>query len=128
MTEATIIKFLGLIYVVLGLGALFNASLYKLLIEEYVENARAMFCTSVAALTVGCLLVYYYGTWKLSWALIVPIVGVVAMLKGVTSLILPDFMAKLIRRCFQTETQLVFWVGILVVLGFAMLGIGYWVI
>ena len=89
-----IAKALGLIYLVIGLGTLFNEKYYRNLIDDMAKNDGVIYIGGVIALITGLAIVSYHNRWDGNWTIIITLLGWLALTEGIMTLLIPDVMAK----------------------------------
>ena len=89
-----IAKALGLIYLVIGLGTLFNEKYYRNLIDDMAKNDGVIYIGGVIALITGLAIVSYHNRWDGNWTIIITLLGWLALAEGIMTLLIPDIMAK----------------------------------
>jgi len=92
-TSIFIARILGLVYLVIGLGVLFNTKYYQKMFSEMLKDTGMLYVGGVLALITGYLIVTYHNFWVKDWTVLVTIVGWLAFLKGFFLLILPSQFA-----------------------------------
>ena len=128
MTEAQILQLLGISYLAVGLGVLINPKFYQKLFKDFLDNYTATFISGFIALVVGYLLVVFYGCQAWSWKLLVPIFGVISLVKGIVILALPTWHIKIVRA-FSKRKEYIVWGGAIVAIaGLALMYLGYFVV
>lgn len=88
-------RILSLLYLSIGLGILFNPSHYRQMIGEMQKSAAVVYIAAIITLVFGFLIVTYHNVWDLSWAVLITIIGWLALIKGVLLFIIPSAMLRL---------------------------------
>jgi len=126
MSDAQIFQIFSLVYLAIGIGMLINRDFYKKLFDEFCETAAMMYFGGVAALAIGYLILALRGPsvcCASGFSVIIPIIGWLALIKGVLILIQPKMMIALTKSMLKDSTLkiMIAWVLFLGLL-FAFLG------
>ena len=128
MTEAQILQLLGILYLVVGLGVLINPKFYQRLFKDFLDNYTAAYISGFIALTIGYVLISFYGCQGWSWETLVPVFGIITLIKGIVILALPAWHIK-VARAFSKKEEYIVWEGVAVaILGLALVYLGYFVV
>lgn len=84
-----IAKLVGVVYIALGLGMLFNSTYYKKAMKEMMSNASFIMLAGMLSLVLGVVIVLAHNVWESSWVVIITILGWLALVKGVLLLVFP---------------------------------------
>lgn len=116
-TSIFIAKLLGVIYVVFGLGVIFNSKFYRKLLEGMFKERSSLYFGGVMALVVGFLLVYYHNIWEMSWVVVITIIGWAGLLKGALLLMAPDAMVRWTKAWTKGKEFMPFWGAVMLLIG-----------
>ncbi len=119
-----IARILGLAYVVVGLGMLFNPKYYAASMKEMVKELGVMYLGGVMALVVGFIWVSYHNVWQ-GWPILITVFGWLALIKGITLLMFPKLMMKFTNYFFKHASALGWWGFIILVLGLVFSYLGW---
>jgi hypothetical protein len=101
-TSTFLAQLLGPIFVIIGLGLLFNRAIYQAVAEEVVKSRALLYLTGALNLIAGLAIVLTHNVWGPSWKLIVTVIGWIALVRGAIRLLIPqqagDFMARVLAR------------------------------
>jgi uncharacterized protein YjeT (DUF2065 family) len=123
MTDGQIFQLFGLIYLLIGLGLLFEPQYYRKLIKEMVNHKLIMFLSSYLALGVGFLIITFHNVWKLEWGLIITLMGWMAIIKGTMILVFPKFFNKIALQWIKKGLGL--WTPVIIILGIFFFVLGF---
>lgn len=87
----------GLIMLVGGMGMWRERKLAMEAITNFGKNKTMVFLTGFPALVVGLLIVLSHNDWTQGPALVVTLIGWLAILKGLLRIFAPEWSANLIR-------------------------------
>ncbi len=117
-TSLLVAQFLGVIYLVLGLGLLFNTGYYQKAFSGFVKDGTAMYFGGLCALVVGLLLTKYHNIWTGEWWIVfISLIGWLALIKGILIFLVPKNMARLTQPWLKTK-------GIFYIMVLFMLALG----
>ena len=96
-TVETIARILGPIYLIVGIGMLFNPNLFRQVIEDYLEHPALCYMGGLMALIFGVLILTFHDDWSAPLSVVVGIIGWLATLKGSILVIRPKMIIELSR-------------------------------
>jgi hypothetical protein len=89
-----IARLLSVVYLAVGLGMLISPGYYKKHIEQLVKSTSLTYLGAIMALVAGFAIVTFHNVWQ-GWAILVTLIGYIALLKGGLLLIFPNQMHSL---------------------------------
>ena len=92
-----IAKILGPLFFVVGIGLIMNSKWYLKVFEDFTKNAAFLYLGGVSALSLGIVIVVTHNVWMMSWVVIITILGWLSVLKGISLLIMPDWVPNVIE-------------------------------
>jgi hypothetical protein len=113
---------LGIFFVITGISIVANGKATAVAVEESVQNKGIMFMWGILALLIGAVIVVLNNVWTSGFALLVTLLGWLALIKGTFILLLPGVAASLYKKCGKSNVLVVAGV-VMVVLGLVLL---YW--
>jgi len=125
MTDKQIFQFTGLVYLAVGVGILLNPQYYKQMFADFKTSIAVMYLGGISAFAIGFLLVTFHNIWVKDVSVIITIVGWMALIKGISILVLPKLMMKTMDIFINVKTStLMIMAGLIIILGalFAWLG------
>ena len=117
-----IAQVLGIFFVVVGVSMVANGKATAAAVEESVQNKGMMFMWGILALLIGAVIVVFNNAWTSGLALLVTILGWLALIKGTFILLFPGVAASLYKKCGKSGMLVVAGV-VIAVLGLVLL---YW--
>lgn len=99
-TSILIAKLLGIMYVFVGLGMLFDGKYYKKMYDSMLKELGMVYLGGVMAAVIGFLIVTYHNVWQ-GWPILVSLIGWLALLKGFMLLVLPDASLEMFKSMFK---------------------------
>jgi len=108
----TLAKLLGPLFLVIGVGALFNRDYYQKMIAEFLRNSGLYYFSGATALVVGLAIVIHHNIWSADWRSIITVIGWISIFRGAVRLLLPAAGSR-----FATSFTSSFWpIGLGVIL------------
>ena len=90
-----IARLIGPLFLVIGIGALFNGEHYRKMIAGFLENAGLYYLSGVISLIVGLAIVAHHNIWAPDWRVIITVLGWIALFRGAVRLMLPTVGPRL---------------------------------
>lgn len=115
-------QILGVTYLVVGLGLIFNVGYYQKAYREIAKDSAVFFLSGILALVIGTVLAIHHNLWIASWEVIITVFAWLAFLKGVLILLLPTQMMSVTDAWMKSKSLItiagVFSIVIGLVLGY----------
>ncbi|MHC5146911.1 MAG: hypothetical protein ACYSOP_05330 [Planctomycetota bacterium] len=127
MSDAQIFQVFSLVYLAIGVGMLINPAFYKKVFTDFADNASMMYLGGVAALVVGYLILAFRGCsvcFASGFSIIIPIIGWLALLKGILILVRPQWMLDMTKTMLK-ENLMKIWAFVILALGLAFSFFGF---
>jgi len=98
--DATIFiaRLLGVIYLAVGAGLLASRGFYERLFNEFKTNTVGIYLGGLMALATGVSILSFHNDWELTPGLAITVIGWLAIAKGVSLVIMPEFTVSIYRR------------------------------
>ena len=126
MTDKQIFQLLGLMYLAVGLGMLLNPQYYKQMFVDFKTSVAVMYLGGIFAFAIGFLLITFHNIWVKDVSVIITIVGWMALLKGISILVLPKMMRKTIDVFINVKaTTLQIMAAFIIALGVILAWLGF---
>jgi uncharacterized membrane protein len=125
MTDAQIFQILGITYLAVGIGILSNPDFYRKMIPGFMENPPAVYLGGLVALVIGYLLVTFHNIWVKDWAVIITIIGWMALIKGLCLIMLPNVSMKISNYFVRITKYLTTWAIVVIILGGLLCWLGF---
>ena len=117
-------RLLGLYFVIVAIGFLFNLKTYQRLLEDFCKNVALIYIGGVLALWFGLVIVLFHNVWVANWTVIITIFGWLGLIKGTWLIILPNTVSHL-AETYQKKTPALIHLTIVLALGVFLLIKGY---
>jgi len=112
-----IARLAGPLFVVIGLGILFNASFYAGMVVEAVHSPTLVYLSGVASLLAGVAILNAYRAWTASWRVIVTVLGWLCVIGGIMRIVLPQIVTSLATTIYSGPAALIVAAVIVLILG-----------
>ncbi|MDD5613525.1 MAG: hypothetical protein PHQ54_00435 [Candidatus Omnitrophica bacterium] len=93
-TAVLVARTLAVIYLSAGIAALGGRVSWSKLIEDFQRSSGLTFFSGFITLVLGMLIVTYHNIWVKNWTVLVTIIGWMALFKGVTLILFPQFISS----------------------------------
>jgi len=120
-----IAKFLGVAYIIFGLGILLNTKYYKKILDGLMKNAANVLYGGIFALVVGFLITYYHNIWVANWSVVITIIGWLSLLKGFLLIVFPNFYVSWTKVLTRNESFMPIWGFLAFLLGLYFIYFGF---
>jgi len=107
-------RLIGPIFIVVGLGLVFNRALYQAVAEEIVKSRALLYFSGALNLAAGLAIVLTHNVWAPSWQVIITIIGWFALIRGVLRILLPQQIGEFLARILANR-QVLFGSGIVAI-------------
>ncbi|MHC4929798.1 MAG: hypothetical protein ACYTFU_08985 [Planctomycetota bacterium] len=107
MSDAQIFQVFSLVYLAIGIGMLINPAFYKKLFTDFCESAAMLYIGGVMSLVIGYLILALRGCsvcYSSGFAVIIPIIGWLALIKGILILVRPQTIIALTKAILKEST------------------------
>ncbi|MDQ6971232.1 MAG: hypothetical protein Q9M30_01145 [Mariprofundaceae bacterium] len=122
-TSVLIAQIAAVTYLAVALGGFISKDYYRRLIDDFYGNAGLIYLGGFMALVVGFLIVHVHNHWTSDWTVLVTILGWLALIKGITLMVLPASMLRISASFLnQTGMKLFPWAALLPGLIFTWFG------
>ncbi len=121
-----IAQMLGPTYLALGVGGFVNRKHFMELIKGFKASYAVILISGILALLIGLLMLRFHNLWVADWRVIITVFAWIALLKGLTLLVLPARVGESIAQRFIERPQLInLMLGFCVVIGMMFCYFGY---
>ena len=110
-------QILGPMYVIVGIGMLFNSSTYQRIYDEIFEVHALAYLVGLLALVFGLVILTMHHSWNADWTVIVTLIGLLALIKGSILILCPSVVLRLSRPLMAQPVRLRVWATVPVALG-----------
>ena len=119
-------KLIGIPFLLIGLGFLFDRAHYNKVAKEVVSSAGLYFMSGVIAIVVGLAIVLYHNVWVSSWEVLITLVGWASLIKGVVRLLLPQWGMGVLKSWLKNENLMTFFAVLILVFGAVLTYYGFY--
>jgi uncharacterized protein YacL len=128
-TSKYIARLMGPLLLVLGLGMAFGLAatphVYLAMMKEFTATPGFVFMAGMLALVAGLAIVNAHNLWVADWRVIITVLGWVAVIRGIVSLLFPLRLRSVAEHMVASPTAPVIGAVIIVVLGAILAWMGY---
>lgn len=96
-------KAIGLYYVFVSIAFLIQKTRLRGLIIDTLNSPAYLLLSGFIALIIGILLVVSHNLWVEDWRVIITIIGWLALLKGMTIILFPQFLVNMSIKWMQND-------------------------
>ena len=125
MSDAQIFQIFSLVYISIGIGIIINSDFYKKAFEDFTQCGSAMYFGGIMALAIGFIIVTFHNTWTKDFAVIITIVGWIALIKGILILVQPNLMIAITKAFLHKERNLKIQAVIILIIGLLLSFLGF---
>ena len=127
MTEVSIFiaKILGPIFAIVGVALVTRPKMFQAIFEDFVESPALMYIGAIMALSFGIIIVLFNNIWEWSWAVFITILGWLSIIKGVSLLLFPGSLNKMIEFYRNNTIAVRVHGAVAIVLGLLLIIMGY---
>lgn len=118
-------KLIGPIFIVGGLGMLFNTPVYRTMFERALHDHMLIYLSGVLAFVAGLAIVIMHNDWKWHWPLIITVLGWLALIGGILRMIAPQAIESIGLSVLSYSNFFTIDGGIAVLLGVLLCNFGY---
>jgi hypothetical protein len=118
-------KLIGPVFIVGGLGMLFNTAVYRAMFERALHDHTLIYLSGILALVTGLAIVAVHSDWKWHWSVIITVIGWLALIGGVLRMIAPQVIESYGMAVLRTPNFFIIDGGIAVLLGVLLSYFGY---
>ncbi len=106
-TSIFIAKILGVAYITIGLGFILNSSHYRKAYQNWLKDSGFIFLMGILTIVVSTIWVDAHNVWTGPWwVILISIFGWIALIKGISLLILPNTLAEFSKKILNTNSLL----------------------
>ena len=96
-----IAKIASIMFLSIGVGAIFNRNLYRKIIDDTFKNAGIIGLFGFLSLIFGFLIINYHNIWVKDWTVMITVIGWIGLFKGIFLLAFPNALKKTCDPIFR---------------------------
>ncbi|MBU0683454.1 MAG: hypothetical protein ABIH85_01190 [Candidatus Omnitrophota bacterium] len=123
-----IARIFGLVYLIVGIGLLFNRKLFQQVMVDFCKNLALVLFGGMFALIVGIAIILVHNVWVPHWTVIITIIGWLGLIKGIWIIVFPKSMAMFMRRYQENENLVTVHAFAAIILGVVLTFFGFFMI
>jgi hypothetical protein len=130
MTKSKLIaRLMGPVLLAMGIGIVLGMSMegdgYAAMMKEFVASMPMIWLSGVLALVAGLAIVNAHSLWEPDWRVIITILGWLAIIRGLASMLFPAKVQTLGDHMITSPTGMIIGAAITVGLGAVLTFMGY---
>lgn len=108
LSSVMLAQVMGPLFLVIGLGVLFNRSSFNQMITEMLGGKQqlTLFVTGTLTTLLGLLVVIGHNVWVWNWNVIITILGWATLIKGVVLVLFPT-ISNPVAKFYQGKNSLI---------------------
>jgi len=118
-------KLIGPVFIVGGLGMLFNAALFQVMFERSLHDHMLIYLTGVLSLPAGLAIVVLHNQWKWHWPVMITVIGWLMVIGGIVRMLAPQMVEAFGLSLIGYPNFFIIDGGIAVLLGVLLSYFGY---
>jgi hypothetical protein len=128
MTEAQIFQLIGIIYITVAIGIMTAPLFYNRIMAGFLDSPAAYYIGGLFAIIAGFLIVSFHNIWVKDWAVIITIIGWLALIKGILLIAVPKAMIVFSKRFLGLTKIVRIWGIVGLILGILCCWLGFFVL
>ena len=92
-----LIRFIGLIFLAVGLSAL-NRKFITAVMNEAEKSPALFWLMGLVTVMTGAIIIAFYGAWSCAWQVFITVIGYLFLIKGAVIMIFPKFIWAIYKR------------------------------
>jgi len=118
-------KLIGPVFIVGGLGMLFNAAAFRVMFERSLHDHMLIYLTGVLSLPAGLAIVVLHNEWKWHWPVMITVIGWLMVIGGIVRMLAPEMIQTFGLSLISYPNFFIIDGGIAVLLGVLLSYFGY---
>jgi len=118
-TSKLFARFIGPIFVAIGLAQIVNAEVLRTLVDQFLQSYALIFVAGLMAMLAGLAIVNFHNLWVRDWRVVITVFGWLALIGGFIRIVLPQQTAQIGTAIFGVP-------NITIVSGLVTLALGAW--
>jgi uncharacterized membrane protein len=128
-TSILIARLMGPVLLAIGIGVALGMGMegdgYMAMMKEFVASKPMIWIVGVLALVAGLAIVNAHNVWEPDWRVIITILGWLAIIRGLASILFPTAVQTIGDRMLTSSTGMIIGAAITVALGAVLTFMGY---
>jgi len=91
-TSLFIAKLLGPLYAFVGVALFFKRPMFRAILKDFISSPTLIYLAGFMGLLAGLALVLAHNVWVLDWRLVITLVGWIAIMRAVVTMLLPHYI------------------------------------
>ncbi|MFA5155769.1 MAG: hypothetical protein WC532_00035 [Candidatus Omnitrophota bacterium] len=124
-TSIFIARIFGLFYLIVGIGFLLNRKAFQDVIDDFCKSAALLFYGGSSALIIGIVIILTHNLWVADWAVIITVIGWLALAKGIWIIVFPGAALKFMQAYRKNKNISMFHPFAALILGAVLIFFGF---
>lgn len=124
-TSKLFARFIGPIFVAIGLAQVVNADVLRTLVGQFLDSYALIFLAGIMAMLAGLAIVNFHNLWVSDWRVVITVFGWLALIGGIIRIVLPQQTAQIGTAIFGVPNITIFSGLFTLVLGAWLSVMGY---
>jgi len=124
-TSIFLARLIGVAYIIVGLGLMFNQKTYQKIMEDFGKNRILVLYGGMLSLIIGLLIVMVHNVWIMSWVVLITIFGWGGLIKGIWLICFPNTVDKFMEYYQKNESLLKIHAALALLIGLVLAGFGF---
>ncbi len=100
-------RLIGIVTTVISISLLLNREFYAQAVHKYLKDKGFLLLAGLLSLVTGASILLMHPSWD-GWAMLIPLIGLIALLKGISLLLFPQSMISLTKSLTKRSTWISF--------------------
>ena len=107
-TSLFLAKLIGLYGVLMSLLWVVSGEGFRKRMEECLHDSGFLVVTGFLGVIAGLAMVAGHNVWEMNWRVVITLTGYISLLKGITLLVRPEFLAKRTRFFLEAKGKVLY--------------------
>lgn len=122
-----IAKLLGPYAIIMSIGIMFNLTIYKNIIRDFLKNSALLYLGGIFMLVFGLLIILFHNFWVFDWFVVITILGWLGLIKGILLIVYPNCIIKISKAYLVNNNLLLTHSAVIFIIGLILIVFGYFI-
>jgi uncharacterized membrane protein len=124
-TSLFIAKLLGPLYALVGAALMFKRQMFRAIVKDFICSPTLIYLAGFMGLLAGLALILTHNVWALDWRLVITLIGWVAIMRAVVTILLPHYIVFAGSRILERPELLLVGAALNLTIGLTLSYFGY---